>query len=455
MIRAASLLPLAWVIAGCYRPQTYNARGALAELREEERARGAGGTAARPQGAGDVIDVEEAVARALRDNPTLRAARHERGMAEGQVIAARAVANPTLDLQLLHLQALPAGLTAWSVEAGWEPPQPEIYSARSGVARANLDAVRAEIGERELELAAAVRAAHASLVTLGEQRAILDEAIAVRRRIRALVEKRVAGGASTRLDLGLADLALATLERDRDDLAAREILAARQLADLLGVTRAPAVRGSLGVAPGALPDLAALEDQALSARPALAAADARCLQREQALRLEHGKRWPWFRFSAAPRYRSNDQTTYPSDFAVGVQLMVPIFDRNDGPIQVAEWAREQERERLRKLVADVRRELATALDEIALRRATLERFRAEVLPAIERHEKLLATAVAGGQLDLVAVLQAEDVILRSRRDYAEVRLAYHKAWLALDRAVGGRAAGGAADGTPGGPGGTN
>ena len=62
-----------------------------------------------------------------------------------------------------------------------------------------------------------------------------------------------------------------------------------------------------------------------------------------------------------------------------------------------------------------------------------------MLPAIERHEKLLASAAGGGQLDLVAALSAEDVMLRSRREYAEVRLAHHKAWLALERAAGGRA----------------
>src|SRR5205085_2506844 len=108
------------------------------------------------------------------------------------------------------------------------------------------------------------------------------------------------------------------------------------------VTRAPSARGQLPIesgAPGALPDLAALEDQALSSRPGLAAADARVLLREQALRLEHGKRWPWFRFSAAPRYRYLDTTTYPNDFSVGVQLTLPIFDRNDGPIEAAGWAR--------------------------------------------------------------------------------------------------------------------
>ena len=70
------------------------------------------------------------------------------------------------------------------------------------------------------------------------------------------------------------------------------------------------------------------------------------------------------------------------------------------------------------------------------RQEALRRFRESVLPRLESHEKLLADAASGGQLDVVAVLTAEDVLLRSRREYVGLRLAHHLAWLALDRAVG-------------------
>jgi len=61
-----------------------------------------------------------------------------------------------------------------------------------------------------------------------------------------------------------------------------------------------------------------------------------------------------------------------------------------------------------------------------------------VLPDLAAQEKLLAVAVAGGQLDVVALTTAEDVILRSRSTYVDLRLACYRAWLALDRTVGRR-----------------
>lgn len=432
----ALVVAVVLALSGCYQVRPYEAKAVLDELRRADPAAAAASppTVAAPPA--QAIDAEEAVALALQQNPDLRALRHTRGVAEGQITAARALANPTLDLQLLHIQTLPASPAAYSVELGWEPPQPGLFAARSDAARANLEAVKAEIGERELQLAFEVRVAHAQLVSLGEQRALVEQGIEVRRRVRELVERRVGGGASTRIDLGLAELALADVERDRDEVAARRIDAGRRLAELLGTTRAPEVRGALRDGAERVPELAALEEQAVSARPLLAAEEARCAQREHQIRLEQARRWPWFRFSAAPRYRTNDTAQFPTDFALGVQLVLPLFDQNAGPIRVAELVSEQQREQLRKQVATVRRELAAARDEIELRRGVLERYRQSVLPGIERQEKLLQSAGSGGQLDLVAVLSAQAAILRGRREFADLRLAAHRAWLALERAAG-------------------
>ena len=45
-------------------------------------------------------------------------------------------------------------------------------------------------------------------------------------------------------------------------------------------------------------------------------------------------------------------------------------------------------------------------------------------------------ALKGGQLDLVALLSSEESALRGQREYSDARLAYRRAWLALEAAVG-------------------
>jgi outer membrane protein TolC len=62
----------------------------------------------------------------------------------------------------------------------------------------------------------------------------------------------------------------------------------------------------------------------------------------------------------------------------------------------------------------------------------------QVLPGLETQQRLLAKAVAGGQIDIVALTTAEDLILRSRSTYLDLRLACYRAWIDLDRTVGRR-----------------
>jgi outer membrane protein TolC len=431
-----TLLGLA-LAAGCYQPRPLDARAVMNDLAREPAgaAPGPGSRPALTPPAG--LTEDAAVQLALRGNPDLRAARQQRGIAEGQIVAASALANPTVGFDMIHLEDWPSQV-GWAITLGWAPPQPGIYAAGRAAARAGAAAVEADIAEAEWQVATAVRAAHATLLAISEKGALVDKDLETRRRILDLVRKRLAGGASTRLDLGLAQLAVAEVERERDDLATQQIGAAADLGLLLGTTPARDVAGRLGAETSPPPALDALVEATLATRPALAAEERRYHQREETVRLEMARRWPWFRLTAMPRYRSDGSDVHPSDFSAGLELTVPILNLNGGPIQIAEATRDQEREAFAKLVGGIRRDLTSARDEIALRGETLRRYEAQVLPDLAAQEKLLAAAVAGGQLDVVALTTAEDVILRSRSTYVDLRLACYRAWLALDRTVGRR-----------------
>jgi outer membrane protein, heavy metal efflux system len=416
-------------VAGCYHPQALDARTVADELRAEE-----GAAAAAPAAA---VTEEQAVALALRWNPDLRVARRQRAIAQGEVVAATALSNPTLELELLHLEDY-GGRKAWGLQLGWEPPQPVVLSAKRAAAWAQVDAVGSEIAEAEWQLAVAVRAAHARLLAIGEQRGLVEQALQTRHKVAELVERRLGGGASTRLDLSLAQLAVGQGERDRDELSDQELAARRELGELVGAGHPLGAIGSIPEEPRppAAPDR--LVDAALTARPALRAQEKRYAQREQEVRLEDARAWPWFRFTAAPRYRADVSNRHPDDFMVALQFTLPIFDQNQGPIAVARGLRDQQRERFRGQVAGLRREIAAASDEVGLHQRTLRRYRETVLPGLDAHSRLLSIAVGGGQLDLVAVLNAEGAILRSRRDHVDSRLALYRAWLRLEATVGQR-----------------
>jgi outer membrane protein TolC len=434
-------VPLALLLtgAGCYQPRPLDARAVMNEVAAEPRVAGTEGAAARGAAPGAVSE-DQAVAVALKSNPGLRAIRRQRGIAEGEVTLAGALANPTVDLDFIHVEDYGAR-NAWAVALGWEPPQPGIYSARRAAARAGAAAVDAEIAEAEWQVTVQVRAAHATLLALAEKHALTDQALVGRRKIAALVDKRVQGGASTLIDLSLAQLAVETLERERDELAAQKIAVAAQLGLLMGTPAPTGATGQLPSDTGSTLALDPLVEAALASRPALAAAERRYAQREENVRLETAKRWPWFRFTAIPRYRADASDVHPSDFAMGLQLTLPILNQNSGGVQVAEATRDQERELFRRQLIDLRGTLQRARETLELRGQTLRRYESSVLPSLDAQEKLLASASQGGQLDVVALLAAADVILRSRRDYVDVRLASYRARLDLESAVGRRSAG--------------
>ncbi|HET6280956.1 MAG TPA: TolC family protein [Polyangia bacterium] len=430
-------------VASCYQPRPLDARAIMNEVAEESQARGEGkkpraSVTATGTAAAQGLTEDQAVALALRANPDLRAARRQRGIAEGEIVAAGALANPTVGFDVLHLQDNRTG-TAQAITLGWDPPQPWIYAAGRASARAGADAVAAEIAEAEWQLAISVRGAHAGLLAVAEERVLVGKGLEVRRKITELVTRRVSGGASTRLDLSLAQLAVSQAETLRDDLAAQQIAAAQALGQLLGTEASPPrAVGALSDQTTAPPPLEVLVESALASRPAVTAEEQRFLQKEQNLRLEHARRWPWFRFTAIPRYRNDSTDAHPSDYAVGVQLTLPILNQNGGGVQIAEGLRDQERESFRKLVSGIRRELGSARDEIVLRNETVQRYQTAVLPGLDAHERLLGIALSGGQVDVVALLTAQDAILRNRRDYVGMRLGAYRARLKLERAIGPR-----------------
>jgi cobalt-zinc-cadmium efflux system outer membrane protein len=479
---------------GCYQPRPLDARGVLEEVADEQRAETIASAPSLPPAPGPAVAIsgrpsvsigaaspagesgapvaargavqnpgvreppddfeelteDQAVARALRFNPGLRARRHQLGIAEGQITAATALSNPTVELEWLRLES-PAD-HGFSAKLAWAPPQPGIYAAKRGAAQAQAKAVKSEIAESEWELLTAVRAAHADLVAITEQRQLVDASLIKRRRIHELVQQRVRGGASTSIDLSLAQLSVADGERQREDLSSQALQGARELAELLGCSRPVWARGVVPEEKAPLPAYGALVDAALTSRPALTAEQLRFLQREEEIRLESARRWPWFELTTAPRYRHDSGSRHPDDFQVGVRFTVPIFDQNAGPIRMAEAARDAQREQFRQQGESIRREIAAGLAEVAQRRRSLERYQRAVLPGLDAHEKLLIAAAQGGQIDVVTVLRAEDAILRSRSEFIAVRLAHHRAWLRLDSATGRHLAEAEADAGPGDPG---
>jgi outer membrane protein TolC len=437
-VRAACVLALLTAVPACYERRAVDARAVLARLRQghpDARA-GAGPSAAEGTAAG-TLGESRAVALALVHNPELRAFRLERGVAEGQVVAAGALANPELRLELTHLQNGPD--LGWGVGLAWEPPQPTVLSARKAAARAHRDEVDDAIAAREWELASDVRDAYAVLLAADEAAQLTAEATGVRDKLRAAVEGRVGHGAATRFDADLAAIAVADAERASAEAAIAQREARRSLARLVGlqpdapVAVAPPA-GDVGDAPA--PACAGLDDRAIASRRSVAGALAHHAAVDETVRLEHARRWPWFKFIALPRVRRNEFFGNETDYVLGIELTLPLLNWNTGAIAAAEAARDRAEADVVATVDRVRRDVAAACAEVAAQRDLLRLQREQLLPLLQEHDRLMNQALRAHEVELTAIIVSEGRVLDTRIALVRRKLALRRAQIALERAVG-------------------
>lgn len=441
----------AWVLAGvggvvgavalgCYHAEPLDTGRVLADLRKTDSLPPPVPAAAPTLPAGGLSE-ERSVALALAWNHALRAQRLSRGIPEGQIVSAEALANPVIRFDLTHLQDGPDGL-GWDARLSWAPPQPGVHGGRVGAAKATLTAYDSEIREQEWATVCNVRAAYAALLAIDEEIRIAEASVTNRRKLVELVKRQVEQGGSTRFNFDLITLSLTNAERAQSARKLARLNAATALTQLLGLGApdggAVSVTGTLDdAARDGLPaSQAALEERALARRPALAAVHAQYQASEETLRAETAARWPWFVLSAIPRIRQNEAFAARTDVAVGVDLTLPIFDTNVGRVQSATASRAVARAQMTTAVAGVRGDIAQALAAIRSNRELLDRVHVEIEPLLKEHDRLLALAMKAGELDLTSLIASEDLVLAARTQLIETRLQLRNAYIALDRAVG-------------------
>jgi multidrug efflux system outer membrane protein len=392
-----------------------------------------------------VLEDEESLVRfALAHNPELSVSRSDQDLADAEISSASALSNPQLRAEWLHVQSFAE--KGFGIGLEWSPPQPGVYGSRQDAARAQARAVTEDLRELAANVEAQVRGAYARVQALDQEITLADESVATRRTLHDVLKERVARGAATRIDLGLVAISLARGVQERELLLLSRARAKAELEALLGMppeqslllktsaVTAEAIPASPEPVDRAPRADAELVQTALSARPQLRADSARTEAADRTLSVERAKRYPWLELQA--RYRRHDQSNYPHDLTLGVAITLPILSQNHGPIAAAEAQRRKQRELAAAHRAEIERNVHALRAESAQLAQVAEHYQAEIAPVLREHSLLVKQALAGLELDLSAVLSAEDMVTRGRIEYVEARLAQHQATIALQRALG-------------------
>lgn len=392
----------------------------------------------------DGLSSDEAVAVSLFVNPALRAFRRERGVAEGEVVAAGVLPNPFLEVTWLHIENLTKSLATSGFDVGlrWSPPRPGELGAKRARADARLAEVRAQIADEEWKLAAEARKTHAAAWASRERRRFADVSLALQGRVRRfLLDKRSLGDAS-RLEANLIELEYFETVREREAILAEEARARQDLNRVLGLPPATDVvlQGEdlahrvLRLNPGVL------ESVMIDNRPDLRAAREEYEQAQQQLRLAHIQRIPWLSFGPAWQRDGSAEEGMINKFGVGIGFEIPLANLNRGELMRLDAARERLREGFAARVHAARAEVAETLRVLRAQERLVRLFEDEIRPVLDENAQLTDAALELGEVNVLQFVTAQSRVLKGRRDFIEARLEYWKAVFDLERALGVRVA---------------
>lgn len=398
------------------------------------------------------LTLDQAIAHALAQEPSLRAARTQVGVAEGMRRQAALRPNPTASFEQRDEPAGSDNQTTIGVE--W-PLDLFRRGARIGVAEREVTAVQSAVADRERLLRSEVRTRYGQLLTAIRGLRILDELVATTRRQYEQLRSRVEAGATPPLEQNLLDVELRRLEADR----------------LLHVGRTDSASFNLKRALGMRPDATltvrdTLEGVVQRESPATPPAgpttviDQRADVREAASRVEvadarinRARAEGRFDMSLFLNYMRMDAGFPQRGFAAGgglervrglfnyvsagAMVSVPLLNRNQGEVIAAKAERAGAVAALAaaRLTADAEVSAARAMDERA--RQAVTAYSSGVQSLARQNLSVVTQSYELGRVTVFDVLAEQRRYLDVERAYTETLTAAYEARTALDRALGG------------------
>ena len=327
------------------------------------------------------ISLDEAIRRALDQEPALRAARTEIDVAKGVQLQAGLRPNPTMSA----MQMKEAGGTdnQSRIEMQW-PLDLFRKTGRVAVAEQQVKATEESVLDRARMLAAGVRMKYGEAAAAARDLAVSDDLVATTTRQLELMRARVDEGATPPLERNMVDVELHRLQAERLVQAGRTEQALVDLKRLLGLASNASLQLRDTLEQLVVSDAGtALQTNAAAApnRPDVREAEARIRVAEA--QIDRARREGRFDLSLFGSYMRMDagfsqlgldeQGQFARvrgvfhDLSAGAAVTVPLRNRNQGAIASARAERAGAEERLKaaRLTADAEIAAATARDERA------------------------------------------------------------------------------------------
>jgi outer membrane protein TolC len=376
------------LLGGCqsYTPMPLNAQAKLAEHLSDLQF----GDVPRP------LSIEAVSLLAAANNPDLRAARAETGIAAAQILQAGILPNPSLGAGYAFLLGGPGTSAAVTVSLTEDIKALVTLSAKRRSAYAAAQQVNASLLWQEWQTISKVRLLVVDIVEGERRHRLLEDTIAVLGARLARERQALVQGNATLTDVVPALTAVADIKKQIDDLDRQQETRRRDL-DLL-----------LGLAPNvALPldhrlDLPLINSATIAAtlptlgdrRPDLIALQLGYRSQEEKVRTAILAQFPALVFGLA----GGRDTTDVRSGGPQITMDLPIFDRNQGNIAIEKATRRKLHDEFTARLATASGEVTSMLADLALIAVQIETVKKQVYD-LRSAAKTAESAYRAGNLD--------------------------------------------------------
>lgn len=337
--------------------------------------------------------VEQAVARALKDNPELNAVRTDVEAGEALLRQAGARPNPTLDVR--GTKQFGGSDGSFMIEGGLPLELGGRRAARVAVAGKELEIRRLAAADRELQLAAEVRNKFGEVLAAVLKLQFTEKTLTLAKTNFDLVSAQVTEGRRPPLEQNMEIVELNRIRAMLEGAEAAAELRLLELKNLLGMDpKQPfTIRGDLGQMLDPIPPENTASERAIGTRPDVAAtrameelATARSGQARAEGRIDGELMLGYQRMrSSFPLMDINSQTGALTTMnenmnflTFGIKLMLPLRDRKEGMIAAAKLDEKAAHSRTEFSELTARREIAASYIRYERARRAFEIYRVGV-----------------------------------------------------------------------------
>jgi cobalt-zinc-cadmium efflux system outer membrane protein len=398
------------------------------------------------------LSLKQAIARALEQEPSLRATRSEVDVAQGMRQQSSLRPNPSVSFEWRDEPGGTDNLATVGIE--W-PLELFRREGRIAVAERELTTAQLAVADRERLLAADVRMRYGDVLTAIRNLELFDDLLSATQKQYELLRSRVEEGASPPLERDLLDVELRRVQAERLLQAGRTETAVFELKRVLGMKSDAtlAVRGTLedfvqresAVAPQVANASMAVEQRA-DVREAAARIETAVAKIDRAesdgsfdvslfanyMRMDAG--FPQRGFAPDGRLeRVRGQFNY---WSAGAMLTIPVLKRNQGEVAVARAERTGAAAAYdaARLAAEAELASARARDERA--REAVKIYGAGAQALARQNLTVVGQSYELGRVTVFEVLAERRRYLDVERAYTEALRAAYEARTALNRALG-------------------